>query len=81
MVGVGSRRQCIGVEVVECGCHFLYDRIKGLIISSYCMILQCNLVGLLTAKDQGIAVELLWTLVVKFSLWRPLQCLERGTNI
>ncbi|KAH9555755.1 hypothetical protein CY35_08G132400 [Sphagnum magellanicum] len=63
MVGVRSRRQCIGVEVAEFGCHFLYDRIKGLIISSYCIILQCNFVGLLTGKDQGVAVELLWTLV------------------
>ncbi|KAH8955449.1 hypothetical protein BDL97_08G139000 [Sphagnum fallax] len=63
MVGVRSRRQCIGVEVAEFGCHFFYDRIKGLIISYYCITLQCNLVGLLTAKDQGVAVELLWTLV------------------
>ncbi len=38
------------VEVAGCGCHFLHDRIKSLIISSYCMILQCNLVGLSTAK-------------------------------
>jgi len=51
--GSKVKKQCIGVEVAECGCHFLYDRIKGLIISYYCIILQCNLVGLLTAKDQG----------------------------
>ncbi len=34
--------------------------------------------GLVLGLFPGVAVELLWTLVVRFSLWRPLQCLERG---
>jgi hypothetical protein len=41
------------VEVAGCSCHFLHDRIKSLIISSYCMILQCNLVGFWQQKGQG----------------------------